>query len=90
MENKNNQSGSSKQRATTAKIKRHKIPVRIEGENETIIKTDPPGDLLVDNPIVYVKAREKIEYEIHEIIRAYPDDYQRIMDSFEAWAKQFD
>ena len=35
-------------------------------------------------------VKEKVDYEIREIIRAYPEDYARILDSLEAWTAQFD
>jgi hypothetical protein len=34
--------------------------------------------------------REKVDYEIREVIRAYPEDYPLILESLENWTKQFD
>jgi hypothetical protein len=36
------------------------------------------------------RSREKIDIEIKEIIRAYPEDIARIIQSFSDWARQFD
>jgi len=42
------------------------------------------------NEFKYIPTKEKVEYEIREVIRAYPEDYPRIKQSLEEWAKQFD
>lgn len=37
-----------------------------------------------------IAPREKVDYEIREIIRAYPEDYPRILQGLAEWTKQFD
>lgn len=41
--------------------------------------------------IKYVAIRpEKIDFEIREIIRVYPEQIVQVIDSFTQWARQFD
>ena len=36
------------------------------------------------------EGKERVDFEIREIIRAFPEDYPRILQSLEDWTKQFD
>lgn len=42
------------------------------------------------SPAIEDPPREKVDFEIREIIRAYPEDYQRILDGLAAFTSQFD
>jgi hypothetical protein len=37
-----------------------------------------------------IRGREKIDIEIKEVIRAYPEDMANIIKSFSDWSGQFD
>lgn len=50
------------------------------------------GEQAVDSvrEIPAIKRREKIDIEIKEVIRAYPEDMANIIKSFSDWSQQFD
>lgn len=48
------------------------------------------GKLGESAPIRYERIREKVDFEIRDIIRAYPEDYQAIKNSLEDWARQWE
>ena len=43
-----------------------------------------------ETPIIYKAVKEKVEYEITVIIRAYPTDYERVVEGLNDYVKQFD
>jgi len=50
------------------------------------------GEQAIDSvgKVPEIKGREKIDIEIKEVIRAYPEDMANIIKSFSDWSRQFD
>jgi hypothetical protein len=62
------------------------------GQSATTLKLPQLETIQRNNavPIRIIPTREKVEYELRFLIRAFPEDYPRLVAEFEEFVKKFD